>query len=141
MGGAGKILTVDEIVEINRRMIEAFGGTFLELDSNLANPASLEHVLIASQGSLFGQELHPRTVDKAAVICWRIIASHVFHDGNKRTGLETCRQILELNGLRMHIDRAAVDVALRIARNEMSVEQFTEWLEQQITPLDNEEQG
>lgn len=129
MGGTFQILTVDEIVEVNRRMIAVFGGLFLEGDNNLANPGSLEHVLEEAEGSLFGQELHPSIIEKAGVICWRIIVGHIFHDGNKRTGLEVCRLILELNGYQMQINRESVEVALRVARSEMSLEEFTEWID------------
>jgi death-on-curing protein len=81
-------LTVAEIVEINRRMIESFGGIFFSGDRNLANPGSLEHALEEIQTTLFDQELYPTLFEKAAVIGWRIIAGYIFHDGNKRTGME-----------------------------------------------------
>jgi len=86
MGRTFETLTVSEIVEINRRMIQSFGGVFFEGDRNLANSGSLEFVLAEIQGPLFDTELHPSIIEKAAAIGWRIIAGHVFHDGNKRTG-------------------------------------------------------
>jgi death-on-curing protein len=133
MGGTSQILTVDDIVGINRRMIEVFGGLFTESDDNLMGPGSLEHALVEAQGSFFGQEPYPTVVKKAAMIGWRIIAGHLFHDGNKRTGIEVCYAILRLNGHQMQVDREAIDIALRIATGEMTLEAFTEWLEQQTT--------
>ena len=128
-----QVLTVAEIVLINRRMIDRFGGIFIEGNHNLASPEALEHVLLESQGSLFGQELYPRIIDKAALICWRIIQGHVLHDGNKRTGLEVCRQILEINGYTLHMKQELVEIMLRIARGEMSLSEYTEWLDQYLT--------
>ena len=68
MGGTGETLTVDRIMEINRRMILEFGGIFFVGDRNLANPGSLEHVLVEIRGSLSGQELYPTVYEKAALL-------------------------------------------------------------------------
>ena len=130
MGRSFETLAVSEIVEINRRMIQSFGGIFFEGDRNLANPGSLEFVLAEIQGTLFDQELHPSIIEKAAAIGWRIIAGHIFHDGNKRTGLEACRMFLDLNGYILHIDREAVAMALKIATGEVDQPQFVHWIEQ-----------
>jgi hypothetical protein len=59
MVGALQVLTFDEIVEINRRMINEFGGIFFSGDDNLASPCSFSHLLEEIQGSLYGQELYP----------------------------------------------------------------------------------
>jgi death on curing protein len=133
MGRTVETLTVSEIVEINRRMINSFGGIFFAGDRNLANPGSLEFALAEIQGTLFGKELHPSIVEKAAVIGWRIIAGHVFHDGNKRTGLEACRLLLDLNGCALLVDREAVAMALKIATGETGLPEFTRWVEQHST--------
>jgi len=133
MGRAFETLTISEIVEINRRMIESFGGVFFEGDSNLANPGSLEYVLAEIQGMMFGKELHPSIPEKAAAIGWRIIAGHAFHDGNKRTGMEACRLFLDLNGYTLHIDREAVLMALKIITAEADLPEFTRWIEQHST--------
>lgn len=130
MGRTFETLTVSEIVEINRRMIQSFGGIFFEGDRNLANPGSLEFVLAEIQGTLFGKELHPTIAEKAAAIGWRIIAGHVFHDGNKRTGMEACRLFLDLNGYTLHIDREAVAIALKIATGEANLPEFALWIEE-----------
>ena len=134
MGRTCQTLTLDEIVEINRRMIDKFGGVFFLGDRNLASPGSLEHVLEEIEGSLFGQEIHPTIIEKSAAIGWRIIiAGHIFHDGNKRTGMEACRLFLDLNGYTMKIDREVVDVALKIATSAMQFPEFVHWLEQRTT--------
>jgi death-on-curing protein len=133
MGRAFETLTISEIVEINRRMIKSFGGVFFEGDHNLANRGSLEFVLAEIQGTLFGKELHPSIVEKAAAIGWRIIAGHIFHDGNKRTGMEACRLFLDLNGYTLLIDRQAIAMALKIATGEADLPEFVHWIEQHST--------
>lgn len=130
MGGTCETLTISDIVEINRRMIAEFGGIFFEGDNNLANPGSLEHALEEIQGSLFGQDLYPSIIEKAAVLGCRIIVNHVFHDGNKRTGMEACRLFLDLNGYKMRIDLDVVTIAVAVAEDKMQIDGFTQWVEQ-----------
>ncbi len=135
MGTTFQVLAVDEIILVNRRMITTFGGIFIEGNRNLVNPGSLEYVLEECQGSLFGMELYPSVVEKAALICWRIIAGHIFHDGNKRTGLEACRLVLELNGYRFRIDADCIDAALKVASGQLSLTDFIVWLESKTAKL------
>jgi death-on-curing protein len=135
MVGTLQVLTVKEIVEINRRMINEFGGIFFEGNKNLMRSGSLEYVLEEIQGGLFGVELHPTLPEKAAAICWRIIINHVFTDGNKRTGMEACRLFLEMNGYEMRIDADVVDMALRMANNQIVFRELVYWLEGRITKV------
>jgi len=130
-----KVLTIEDIVEINSRMIENFGGIFFEGDRNLANPGSLEHILNEIQGSFFGHIPFPKLIEKAAAIAWRIIIIHVFHDGNKRTGMEACRMFLELNGYEMKIDSKVVDMALSIAKNKVNFTEFVQWLDSRTSKI------
>jgi death on curing protein len=115
-------------------MVAEFGGIFLAGDQNLANPGSLEHVLDAIQGSVFGHDPLPTLVEKAAALAWRVIAGHVFHDGNKRTGMEACRLFLDLNGYVMRIDREVIDISLRIACRQVEFEEFVEWVRERTSP-------
>lgn len=135
MGGTCKVLTVDEIVEINRLMIAKFGGSFFEGDNNLFNPGSLEYVLDEIQGSLFGREMYPSVKDKCTVLAWRIIAGHIFHDGNKRTGMEACRLMLELNDYELKIDKQIIDVAIQIADGKLSLLDFGRWVDSRTKPI------
>lgn len=128
MVGTRQTLTVADVIEINRRMISHFGGTFFAGDDNLANRGSLEYVLAEIHGSLYGQELYPDIFQKAGLIAWRIIVGHIFHDGNKRTAMEAGRLFLELNGYKLKVDMGIVDIAVEIATYKISFEAFVEWL-------------
>ena len=94
----------------------------------MLNPGSLEHVLAEIQGSFFGHEPFPTILDKAAALGWRIIARHVFHDGNKRTGMEACRLLLDINGFALPIDFQVVEIAVRIAEGNLGLPEFGKWL-------------
>ena len=94
-------LTLDEIVTINTRMcLDSFG--LHDGGDNFLNRGSLEFILDAIHECYFGVEPYPTIPEKAAAVGWTIVASHVFKDANKRTGLETCRQILERNHYTWH---------------------------------------
>ena len=129
-----KFLQLSEIVLINRRMIDEYGG-YSEGQDNLRNPGSLKYILDAIQGSLFGQDRYPTLVDKAAAVAWYIIMHHVFHDGNKRTGMGACRSLLEANGHTMRIDEEVKDVAYQIAGRQLPFSDFVHWLEERVEPL------
>jgi death-on-curing protein len=109
-------------------MIERFGGSFTEVNGNVIHPGALEAMLIECQGIYFGEEHYPSIIDKAAMLCWRIIKGHVFWDGNKRTGVQVCRAVLYLQGYILPFDEAMRDAALAIAKGELALEDFTEWL-------------
>jgi death-on-curing protein len=139
MDRALKVLNIDDVIEINYNLITQTGGVFFTGDMNLANPGSLEHVLEEIQVSVFGFQPYPSLVEKAALVAWRIIASHVFHDGNKRTGMEACRQFLEMNGHTMRIEREGIDqelidMALRIATHRVEFAEFVQWVKQRTAP-------
>ena len=139
MGGTGALLNsinflkFEEIVEINRLMVLTFGGFFTEGDDNLANPGSLMYILEAVQGSFFGHNPYPTLIEKTAAIAWQIIKAHIFHDGNKRTGMEACRLMLDLNGHTMRIDIEVKDVAVQICEKQISFHEFVQWLEGRVT--------
>lgn len=79
-------------------------------------------------GFYFGVERYRTALEKAAAVGWFIIAGHVFHDGNKRTGMAACYTILALNGHHLPIDQIARDMALQIAAGQASLEDFTAWV-------------
>ena len=134
MGRVGRTLTLAQIVEINRRMLDTFGGFLVEANSDLANPGPLRYILEAIQAPIFGQDLYPTHIEKAAALAWYIITHHVFHDGNKRTAMETCRLFLDLNGYTMTIDQHVAQVAVDIATKEMTFEAFVCWLQARTAP-------
>jgi death-on-curing protein len=116
---------------INRRMILASGGFYVD-DDNLMNPGSLAYALEAIQVSVYGHEFYPTLLEKAAFLGWRIMKGHVFHDGNKRTGMESCRLMLDINGYDMKIDREVVTMAIGICTGRIAFPEFLRWLEDRV---------
>ncbi len=128
MGSAFKTLTIEDLIEINRRMIEEFGGVYFSQDRNLLFPGSLDHILDSIQSNIFDIDRYPTIFEKAAGLAWRIIVGHVFHDGNKRTGMEASRLFLEINGFKLKIDIDTVNIALMVAKKEIQFSEFVDWI-------------
>lgn len=132
-------LTLDDVCRINREWIERYGGRYVAVDNNLCNRASLEYILTAIQYPIFGVELFPRLVDKASALAWWIIEGHVFNDGNKRTGMQSAIELLELNGAVTNFDiDSVIEISLAVAGGHISVEELTDLISLQVQPgLDN----
>ena len=130
-----KTLTIAEIVKINRDQIESTGCGFFIKPDNFHNKSSLEYALTAVTQTIFGQHLYPTIIDKAAFLGWEIMRRHIFHDGNKRTGMTVCFTFLEINDYEIRIKDEdvieVIDIAERVAGKEprMELDEFKSWLE------------
>ena len=127
-------LSEDVICDINKRMIERYGGRPYSLaDKNQANRASLLYILEAIQYPIFGEDLYPTPIEKAAALGWTIIAKHVFHDGCKRTGMMAVWEFLTVNGLTVwwNIDEAK-QIAEDVAEGKATYDDFRSWLVRQV---------
>ena len=135
MARARQIITAEEVVEINRRMLRASGGSFIP-PSNFLNPGSLSYILGVLEQRLFGQEMYPSIQDKAAALGWHIIRNHVFTDTNKRTGIMACAMVLDWGGypfLHGWLDADALETTLRVADGTCDLPAFTAWVVSRTT--------
>jgi death-on-curing protein len=90
-------LSKSHLIAINRMTINQHGGSFLA-PTNILHEDRLDYLLDAVDQQVFGETLHPTISSKAAVYFYHIVTGHVFHDGNKRTGLAAALVFLQLNG-------------------------------------------
>jgi death on curing protein len=121
-----RYLTLSEVLELHRRIIEQSGGALGVRDMGM-----LESAIAQPRMTFGGDELYPSLAEKAAAMGFSIVMNHPFIDGNKRTGHAALETFLVLNGL--EID-ASVDeqeqTILAIAAGELGREGFVEWLQQ-----------
>jgi len=126
---------VKDVILLNRRLIEKYGGDFQGLD-NLINGGSLEWVLDAIQHPFFGYDPYPTVAHKAALLAWAINDGHVFLDGNKRTSMFTAALFLDANGYRLKATKnEIISTALAIATKHESgftYDNLVEWFEAHI---------
>ena len=121
-----RYLTLIEVLELHRRIIEQSGGAFGVRDFGL-----LESAIAQPRMTFGGEELYSSLIEKSAALGFSIIMNHPFVDGNKRTGHAAVETFLVLNGREIS---ASVDeqecVVLAIASGEMDREAFVGWLQQ-----------
>jgi death-on-curing protein len=124
-----RYLTLIEVLELHRRIIDQSGGA-----SGIRDVGLLESAIAQPRMTFSREELYPSLLEKAATLGFSIIMNHPFVDGNKRTGHAATETFIVLNG--MEID-ASVDeqesVVLAIASGKLGREAFVEWLQQNTT--------
>jgi death-on-curing protein len=122
-------LTLMEVLELHRRVIEQSGGALGVRDLGL-----LESAIAQPRMTFDGEDLYPGLLEKAAALGFSIIMNHPFVDGNKRTGHAATETFLVLNELEIN---APVDeqeyLVLAIAAGELRREAFVEWLQRNTT--------
>ncbi len=124
-----------DILKINRRMIDIVSGTFMPPDNSL-KPSALDYLIEIVSSDMFGKPLYPEIWDKAGVYCFNIIANHIFHDGNKRTGLESALLFLELNGFTLNAsDDNLIAFATDVASGKFTLADTQQWFKERLTPL------
>jgi death-on-curing protein len=97
-------------------------------DRHLLRKAAARPMLI-----LFGEEIFPSLLDKAAALLHALAAHHLFYDGNKRTATAATIKFLELNGLRPSWDQEEISTfVLDIAQNHYQLSDIAAWLEKHV---------
>jgi death-on-curing protein len=124
-----RYLTLIEVLELHRRILEQSGGALGIRDMGL-----LESAIAQPRMTFGGEDLYPSLLEKAAALGFSIIMNHPFVDGNKRTGHAATETFLVLNGLEIN---ASVDeqerMMMAIASSKQEREVFVEWLQQNTT--------
>lgn len=117
-------LTLDEVLAIQHKEVEKFGGSHGVRDLNL-----LDSALQRPQSSFMGEDLYPTIFDKAAALMHSILLNHPFIDANKRTSMVSAAYFLHLNGYDIKTtQKELVELALKVESKKMSLDQISKWL-------------
>jgi death-on-curing protein len=123
-----RYLTLDEVIELHRLLLEQSGGT-----PGLRDQGLLESAVEQPAMSFGGQELYSSLADKAAALCFSLVMNHPFIDGNKRVGHAAMEVFLMLNGFEL---QASIDeqerIILALAGSQSSRAEFTAWVSSHI---------
>lgn len=126
-----RFLTVEEVLELHRRVIAASGGS-----SGVRDLGSLESAVAQPHMAFGGQDLYVGLAEKAAALGFSLVCNHPFVDGNKRIGHAAMETFLVLNGFEL---QASVEeqesIILSLAAGGMSREQFTAWVASHVQPI------
>ncbi|MXW13670.1 MAG: type II toxin-antitoxin system death-on-curing family toxin [Rhodothermaceae bacterium] len=76
--------------------------------------------------------------EKVAALMHGIISNHGFIDGNKRTAFYLAELLIRRSGCKLLASNdLMVDMITSVARGEMTFEELTEWLREQIVSVEN----
>lgn len=126
-----RYLTLAEVLELHRRVMEQAGGSPAVRDLG-----GLISAVAQPRVTFEGHDLHPTAADKAAALCFSIIVNHPFVDGNKRAGHAAMETFLVMNGYEVV---ASVDDAERlmldVASGRIDRQGLAAWLRARIVSL------
>ncbi|WP_290899825.1 type II toxin-antitoxin system death-on-curing family toxin [Ferroglobus sp.] len=116
-----KFITVEEIIEIHKEIIEKYGG-----ESGILNRGELEFIVDWVNS-------HPRKSIhwKVAILLRGIVSGHPFVDGNKRTAFEVADTILRSHGYRFKASKSQIlKFILELAIEGKSIDEIIKWLKE-----------
>ncbi|MBM5807539.1 MAG: type II toxin-antitoxin system death-on-curing family toxin [Cyanobacteria bacterium M_surface_10_m2_179] len=118
-------LTLAEILELHRQLIEQSGGS-----PGIRDLGLLEASLAQPWQTFGGVDLYPEFLQKVACLGFSLIQNHPFVDGNKRIGHAAMEVVMVLNGLELLVDvDQSESVVLRIATGGLDRQCLAEWLD------------
>ncbi len=88
-----RYLTLAEVLDLHRRVIEQTGGA-----DGVRDLGGVESAVAQPQMSFDGVPLYPTVAEGAAALCFSLVMNHPFIDGNKRVGHAAMETFLVLNG-------------------------------------------
>lgn len=125
-----KRLTIFQILELHRRLIEDSGGIL-----GVRELGALESALAQPEMTFGSEDLYPTLLDKASALAYSLCRNHPFLDGNKRVAHAAMEIILVLNGLEIS---ASVDeqekLFLDLARGNVKRDELAHWLRNNVVP-------
>ncbi|RLB41220.1 MAG: type II toxin-antitoxin system death-on-curing family toxin [Deltaproteobacteria bacterium] len=122
-------LSLDEVLAIHERLIEAFGGSKGVRDLGL-----LESALYRPQSGYYDD-----LVRMAAALFESLIINHPFVDGNKRVAFFATDVFLRLNGWRFDVDTDEAHTFLieRLEEGQCDLEHLSPWIRRSVVSIRN----
>lgn len=119
-----KYITIDYIMKLHKKMIDATGGLEGIRDIEL-----LKSAVENSKATFGGTDLYPAVEDKCASACYGIVCNHAFLDGNKRIGLYIMLILLEYNGIKLTFSQEElIDLGFDIAKGLFKQQDIVKWI-------------
>lgn len=121
-----------DLLTIHQALLLEFGGMAGITEAGFGRLETAAH---APRQSMFGTDLYPDLVSKAAVLVASLIRNHPFSDGNKRTAVVALNVMLVMNGFDLQATNDEVyDLAIAVAAG-MEREAIETWLREHTAPI------
>lgn len=118
------LLTVDEVVVLQSRMIDETGGLHGLRDSGL-----LESALFSAVATYEEIERYASVEEKAARLAYALINNHAFVDGNKRTGIYVMLLTLDVNNIQIkYTQLELIELGFGVAAGRFDYEDALQWI-------------
>jgi death on curing protein len=120
-------LTVDEVLAIHERLVDAFGGT-----PGLRDPGLLESALFRPRTGYYGD-----LAEMAAALFESLLMNHPFVDGNKRVAFFATDVFLRMNGSKLAVrpDTAHRFLIGLLEAGKCDFDRLLPWIRRSIRPL------
>jgi death-on-curing protein len=126
-----RYLTIDEIFAIHDRAILEYGGS-----PELMNLGHLEASLAVPRQTMFGEELYPDVLSKAAILFYLLIKNHPFLDGNKRTAFLALMRFLNINGYTLNATNDELyQFTIDVASSVLTKEEVEMWIRNEASKM------
>lgn len=123
------------VIHLHKTSIDRLGGV-----DGILNLSYLASAVAQPMASFGGVEANPSLVDKAAAYAYHIINAHAFRDGNKRAGMLAAIVFLDLNGFFLDLTADEIEtVGNRVARNELSKSELSDFLAERLEPKSDQD--
>jgi len=120
VAGATLFLTLEEVLDLHRQLIQRFGGA-----DGVRDPGLLESALARPRSGYYSS-----LSEQAAALMQSLAGNHAFVDGNKRVAFAATAVFLRMNGyaLRVDADEAERFLIDRLIVSRADVVVIAEWL-------------
>ncbi len=119
-----RYLTRDDIITINKFLALKYGFKHV-----IIKPGVLDLCVETPRRVVFGHEVYPNKIEKAAALMRELNKQHPFLAGVKRTAYLAAKTFLELNDYNISPKiEVIVDVSVRTASCDLDTPQIFEWM-------------
>ena len=126
-----RYLSIFQILEIHRRLIDSSGGS-----RGIRDFGALESALAQPEISFDGKDLYPSLIEKAGALAYSLCMNHPFIDGNKRISHAAMEIFLVLNDFQIN---ATIDeqekIFLNLASGNLSRKELIAWLGKNVEAI------
>lgn len=120
-----RYLTKEEIKTINKYLAIEYGFDHLVLKLGV-----LDQCVQKPQLLIYGQEIFPDKIEKAAALMRELNKQHVFLHGNKRTAFLAAKMFLKINGYQISVEQQTiVNVSVETAQCHLDTPELYQWMQ------------
>lgn len=134
-GYNGEFLSKNDIIEIHDSVLKESGTIEILRNGRFLDPSkeAFDSAVNGIFAGFGGVSLYPTIIDKCSALCYNIITSHIFRDGNKRVACISLITMLDLNNLQCSLsDEELANIAVLIAEHKLSYSDFNEIINKSV---------